>query len=391
MTTLKLNKNNKLGNKYARQLTSLIQQGRTGEVLLFLKQCQYQADLEGKRIASERVTKARIASLQQSAIDGDKVRQASLDSINNGNGYLENVTIPTTNTDWNKPIAFKPYDTVKKQMAKVAQLGMVLPVMNRNDADKVKWFIDAITSAAVQGENHRPANLYHQHSKKHGWNKIDRITGLLRAIQRFSKLNSGVLTDSSIKQSLIDLAYIAYAKLAVLGLDNSSYQQSKIPCEANGNGTLYTMVDDWKNPDGKIDLSKLPESKYKPETQWQLLELSEMLQGKPPTMKMATPIKPAYTLSEFIGPKLPKAIEPEWHGLDYLQSDEWLQVEQYRHTGRAIQLDDEARSDNYINTEMPLAPVYEGLLLEQEKRGMFKHRIYTKMEIRDIKKSGFKR
>lgn len=156
-------------------------------------------------------------------------------------------------------------DTAERQLKTVASLGMVFPKTSKRDSKKVDAFITTIRNAAIMGDKHLPNS--------------DRVIALTNAITQFNKLNAGVLDGGlKLKQGLIELAWMAYSKLEVNGINDSHFTESRLPCDdrnktytsktGDGFGSLYS---DAKNKIKHIH----PDSKY-PDQEWALLELAEM-------------------------------------------------------------------------------------------------------------------
>lgn len=199
--------------------------------------------------------------------------------------------------------------TAKQMTAKAGDLGIVLPETNRKDRRKLKPFISKV-KAAIHAGNQRHANSNHwKWSKAHGWKSVDVLGSLLNGIERFQKLNPGVLDGGAkLKSAWLETAWLAYAKLETHGIDNAHFQQWDLPCDQYGREDIYTT------PNRGRKLADLPDSKLEPEQQWQALELVERF-TQPDRETQPEPIDYGVTTpcAETAGQGIPTS-QPEWFG-----------------------------------------------------------------------------
>lgn len=177
---------------------------------------------------------------------------------------------------------------------KVADLGMVWPVMTSQDKHRTKAIVVAIKSA-LQSADHHLANTSHWVRSGDTWVSKDRLGSLTNAIAKFEKLNAGVLDGGvKLKTALIELAWLAYAKLEVNGTDNAHFVQWDVPADETGREDIYDV-----RTRSKKAIPELPDSKLAPADQWLALELAEtftrrqLMETKPVNAGKATRCKRA--------------------------------------------------------------------------------------------------
>lgn len=163
-------------------------------------------------------------------------------------------------------------DKANVMMGNVAHLGIVWPSINKRDRKRLKPILTGIRSA-LQSAEHKLANSSHWAKAPDGWRSIDRLGALTNVIAKLGKLNAGVLDGGlPLKSALMEIAWIAYAKLEILGQDNAHYQQTNLPSDERGREDIYLggFI-----PKALRKIPNIPDSALPPEKQWKALELAD--------------------------------------------------------------------------------------------------------------------
>jgi len=150
-------------------------------------------------------------------------------------------------------------------MDRIAEIGLVMPRVSLRDHRKLSWFMACIKNAAIMGDEHLTNS--------------DRVKTLTTAIAKVGKLNPGVLDNPELKDDLISMAWVAYAKLERHGVDNAHYLVADLPCDdrqtmrpSRGIGLDYTQYRNKTKP-------VFVDSKY-PDSQWNLLATAELFNSR---------------------------------------------------------------------------------------------------------------
>jgi hypothetical protein len=219
---------------------------------------------------------------------------------------FNNLALPVTVSNWQR---YKPEwgksDSTDLAMRKLAQLGLIWPEMVQADKRKLKGYRTALASAITSAENHL-ANSSHHVQSKGEWVKKDRIGSLLNAIAKLEKLNPGVLKGGlRLKSEMIEMGWLVYAKLEVLGQDNAHYRQSDLPCDDRQTDRPSKAIG--LTFHGKRKLPKLADSKLSPEQQWQALAIADLFGHK--GLEKPQP-KQVVETAPFVGPVKPTKPRP---------------------------------------------------------------------------------
>jgi hypothetical protein len=147
----------------------------------------------------------------------------------------ESTALAISTIDWT--VAVRAPNKLLKVFAGIAPN---VPHLTAKDLRKCKDILQTIKTTLTDAKYHAVNSLYHDRTLTSKANPKDRLNTLVHAIQKFNKLNAGVLTGGlPVKTSIINAAWLAYASLEVYGTDNAHFQQTNIPCDQDG-----VIVDD---------------------------------------------------------------------------------------------------------------------------------------------------
>lgn len=163
--------------------------------------------------------------------------------------------------------------TPKQNLKVAADLGMVWPPMSKADAAKCRKYINGV-KRAVGISKHGQANSAHWKSIHGEYKNLDEIATLANHINRLTKMNAAVFDGGEdLKSALIELGWLAYAKLEYYGLDNAHYQQADLPCDERGRENIY----DVRVASKRKRSVTAPESSLPAESQWLALEIADAM------------------------------------------------------------------------------------------------------------------
>ncbi len=157
------------------------------------------------------------------------------------------------------PIPHAPLEQCKH----IASLYLVAPKLSLRDSRKTDKFLQCIYKSAIVGDKGAPMT--------------EHLEILLNAIQRFNRINAGALDGGiKLKQWLMDLAWIAYAKLSVHGADTDHYSDGAPYPKSHPIKSTAKGCQGWVfyKPQQRVK-KVMPDSQY-PDNAWNLLELADM-------------------------------------------------------------------------------------------------------------------